>query len=85
VEVNEPVITRKVQLDEKDLEFIEEACSILKYRSKSQYMRDAILEKIRADKRRLRALKCREAMEAYGECGPENIFEAIEVEDFEDR
>ena len=79
------MISRKVQLDEKDLEFIEEACSILKYRSKSQYMREAILEKIRTDKKRLRALKCREAMEAYGERGPENIFETIEVEGFEDR
>ncbi len=79
------MISRKVQLNEKDLEFIEEACSVLNYKSKSQYMRIAILEKIRADKRKLRALKCQAAMEAYGESGPENIFESIEVEDFEDR
>ncbi len=78
------MISRKVQLDESDLDFIEEALSILNYKSKSEYMRVAIMEKIREDKKKLRELKRQAAMEAYGQ-GYENVFESIEAEDFEDR
>ena len=78
------MISRKVQLDESDLDFIEEAWSVLNYKSKSEYMRVAIMEKIREDKKRLRELKRQAAMEAYRH-GSENIFESIEAEDFEDR
>ncbi|HSF16501.1 MAG TPA: crotonobetainyl-CoA--carnitine CoA-transferase [Vicinamibacteria bacterium] len=76
---------QKVQLEEKDLDFIEAVFSIFDYKSKSEYMREAILAKIREDKRKLREMKCRQAMEAYGEEAPENVFESIEAEDFEGR
>ncbi len=78
-------VTQKVQLEEKDLDFIEAVFSILDYKSKSEYMREAILAKIREDQKKLREMKCREAMEAYGEEAPENVFESIEADDFEDR
>ena len=78
-------VTQKVQLEERDLDFIEEVFPILDYKSKSEYMREAILAKIREDKKKLREMKCREAMEAYGEESPENAFESIEADDFEDR
>ena len=78
-------MTQKVQLEKDDLDFIETVFSIFDYRSKSEYMREAILVKIREDKKRLREMKCREAMESYGEEPVDNVFESIEADDFEDR
>ncbi len=78
------MVPQKVQLEEADLEFIENACKLLKLKSKSQYMRTAIQEKIRADKRRLRELRRHRAMRAYGD-DFEVAFESIESEDFEAR
>ena len=78
-------VTQKIQLEEKDLDFIEAVFSILDYKTKSEYMREAILAKIREDKKKLREMKCQEAMEAYGEETTENVFESIEADDFEDR
>lgn len=77
--------TQKVQLEQKDLDFIDAVFEILDYKSKSEYMREAILMKIRQDKKKLREMKCREAMEGYGEEALDNVFESIEAEDFEDR
>ncbi len=79
------MISSKVQLRKEDLELIEKVCSILNYRSKSEYMRIAIQEKIRVDKRKLREMRRQQAMEAYGRAQPEHVFESIEAEDFEDR
>lgn len=79
------MVPSKVQLEKEDLEFIEKVCSILKLRSKSEYMRAAIQERIRADKRRLREIKRQKAMEAYGRTEVENLFQSIEAEDFEHR
>ncbi len=78
------MVPQKVQLEESDLEFIETACRLLKFKSKSEYMRAAIREKIRADKRRLRELRRRQAMRAYGD-DFETAFESIEAEEFEAR
>ena len=78
------MVPQKVQLEESDLEFIESAWSTLDYKSKSDYMRAAIREKIRADRRKLRELRRQGAMAAYGG-GFEVAFESIEAEDFEDR
>jgi len=77
--------TQKVQLEQKDLDFIDAVFEILDYKSKSEYMREAILMKICQDKKKLREMKCREAIEAYGEEALDNVFESIEAEDFEDR
>ena len=78
------MIPQKVQIDPDDLRFVEEACAALNYRSKSEYFRAAIREKIRSDRARLRALRRQEAMEAYGD-GYEDVFLSIEGEDFAGR
>lgn len=78
------MVPQKVQLDETDLEFIETACEVLQFKSKSEYMRAAIQEKIRTDKRRLRELQRQQAMQAYGD-DFEVAFESIEGGDFEAR
>ncbi len=56
-----------------------------RFRSKSEYMRAAIREWIRADRARLRALRREKAMQAYGEGQTETVFAALEGDDFEDR
>jgi Arc/MetJ-type ribon-helix-helix transcriptional regulator len=72
-------------LAEADLEFIEQACSTLNYRSRSEYLREAVQTKIEADRARIRELRRQEAMKAYG-LGPlEDAFETIAGVDFEDR
>ncbi len=77
-------LTQKVQLEPEDLEFIDRVCETLEYGSKSEYMRAAIREKIRADKRKLRERERQKAMEGYAE-GHEDVFESIAGEPFEDR
>ena len=78
------MVPQKVQLEEADLEFIATACKLLNFKSKSDYMRTAIRERIRADKRRLREARRNQAMEAYG--GDFNVaFESLEADDFETR
>jgi Arc/MetJ-type ribon-helix-helix transcriptional regulator len=77
-------LTQKVQLDREDLDFIDRVCETLDYGSKSEYMRAAIREKIRADKRKLRELERQRAMEGYAE-GYEDVFECIAGETFEER
>jgi Arc/MetJ-type ribon-helix-helix transcriptional regulator len=75
-------MTQKVQLDPEDLELIDRVCEALGYGSKSEYMRAAIREKIRADKRKLRELERQKAMEGYAE-GYEDVFESTAEEPFE--
>ncbi len=78
------MVPQKVQLSESDLRFIEMACQLLSFKSKSEYMRVAIQEKIRADRRKLRELRRQKAMLAYGD-DFDVAFEALEGEPFEDR
>lgn len=79
------MIPLKVQLTEADLEFIEGACATLKYRSRSEYLREAIQKKIETDRARLREIRRQEAMKAYGNGHLDDAFEPIAGEDFEDR
>jgi Arc/MetJ-type ribon-helix-helix transcriptional regulator len=79
------MVPLKIQLPEADLAFIEEACSRFNYRSRSEYLREAVQRKIEADRARLRELKRQEAMTGYGRGRMEDAFEAIAGEDFEDR
>lgn len=76
-------MTQKVQLEAADLEFIDRVCVLLGYRSKSEYIRTAIRERIRADKRRLRERERQTAMEGYSE-GHEDVFESIAAKPFQD-
>ncbi len=79
------MVPLKIQLPEADLEFIEQAWSTLNYRSRSEYLREAVQRKIEADRARLRELKRQEAMKGYERGRLEDAFEAIAGEDFEDR
>ena len=79
-----PVRTN-IQIDEKDYAFIQVACKELRYKSISEYFRDAIRAKIELDRKILRERKRVTAMEALAEAPCENVFEPIEGEDFETR
>ena len=79
------LIQKKIQIDPNDFTFIEKTCHILHYRSKSEYIRAAIKEKIKADTKKLRELKRKQAFAAYGKVKAKNLFEDIEGDDFEHR
>jgi Arc/MetJ-type ribon-helix-helix transcriptional regulator len=79
------MIQNKIQIDEKDYEFIKKAYKALSYKSLSHYMREAIEAKVREDRKKMKALQRSAAMEQIG-CGTyENHFESLEGEDFENR
>ena len=75
----------KIQIDPKDYEFIKKVYKDLRYRSLSEYMREAVNAKVREDRKRLRELKRMAAMEMIGRTPYDNLFESIEGEDFENR
>jgi hypothetical protein len=79
------LIRTNVQIDARDYELIKEIHKDLHYKSISEYFREAVTIKIREDQRQLRMKKRELAMEAIGRNQYENIFEAIEGEDFENR
>jgi len=79
------LIRTNVQIDARDYTLIKEIYKDLKYKSISEYFREAVTTKIREDQRQLRSKKRELAMEAIGRNQYENIFEAIEGEDFESR
>lgn len=75
----------KIQIDSDDYEFIKKIHKKLNYKSLSEYMREAIQVKIKADQKRLRELKRMEAMEMIGKAPYEDLFESLGGEDFEKR
>ena len=79
------MVQNKIQIDEKDFEFIQKAYKLLSYDSLSQYMREAIQDKVRKDRKKLRALQRSAAMEQIGSGVYENRFESLEEEDFDNR
>jgi Arc/MetJ-type ribon-helix-helix transcriptional regulator len=79
------LIQTKVRIDPKDYEFIKKVYKDLRYRSLSEYMREAVNAKVRQDRKRLRELKRMAAMEMIGRAPYNNLFEFIEGEDFENR
>jgi Arc/MetJ-type ribon-helix-helix transcriptional regulator len=79
------MIQNKIQIDEKDLEFIKKAHKELSYKSLSHYMREAIRAQVREDRKRLKALQRERAMEQIGREAHPNLFESLEGEEFEDR
>jgi hypothetical protein len=78
------MIQKKIQLAEDEWDFISSATEFFNYKSKSQYMREAILEKIKRDQRIIREMKREEAMTSYSGEDPENIFKDLEGEEFEE-
>ena len=79
------LVQTKVQIDAKDHDFIKKTYKGFRYRSLSEYMREAINAKVKEDRKRLRAIKRTEAMEMIGRTQYDNLFESIEGEDFENR
>lgn len=79
------LIQTKVQISQENYEFIKKAYKDLCYRSLSEYIREAVEAKVREDRKRLRELKRRAAMEMIGKAPYDNLFESIEGEDFESR
>ncbi|MBI5582293.1 MAG: crotonobetainyl-CoA--carnitine CoA-transferase [Deltaproteobacteria bacterium] len=79
------MIQNKIQIDEKDLEFIRKAYKALSYKSLSHYMREAIRARVREDRKKLKDLQRSLAMEQIGRGAYENHFETLEGEDFENR
>lgn len=77
------LIQSKVQLNRKDYDFIKKVYKDFHYRSLSEYMREAIVEKVKEDRKRLREMKREDAMEMIAKGGYENVFESIEGDDFE--
>lgn len=79
------LIQTKIQIEPENYSFIKKVYKDLKYRSLSEYMREAINAKVREDRKRLRELKRLKAMEMIGKGPYNNNFEPIEGEDFENR
>ena len=79
------LISTKIQIDKKIYEFIKQGYKELQYKSLSEYMRTAVNTKVEEDRRRLRELKRKAAMEMIGKASYDNLFESIEGEDFETR
>ncbi|WDN88598.1 hypothetical protein BuS5_01566 [Desulfosarcina sp. BuS5] len=79
------LVQTKVQIDAKDHNFIKKTYKGFRYRSLSEYMREAINAKVKEDRKRLREFKRMEAMEMIGRAQYDNLFESIEGEDFESR
>jgi hypothetical protein len=79
------LIQTKIQLNPKDYEFVKKFYKDLRYKSLSEYMREAINAKVNQDRKRLREQKRIAAMEMIGKTQYKDLFESIEGEDFESR
>ena len=77
------LIQSKVQINQKDYDFIKKVYKDLHYRSLSEYMREAIVQKVKEDQKILREMKRKAAMKMIAKGGYENLFESIEGEDFQ--
>ncbi len=75
----------KFQIEQADYDFIKTAYKLLDYNNYSEYMRDAIKDKIKADRKKLREIKRNLAMEQIGKTAYDDCFKSIEGEDFENR
>ena len=79
------LVQTKIQIDKESYEFIKKAYRELNYKSLSEYIRDAVSQKIKEDRKRFREHRRVKAMESIGMTPVDNLFESIEGDDFEDR
>jgi len=79
------LIPTKIQIDKKNYEFIKQVYKELHYKSMSEYVRKAVHTKVEEDRKKLRELKRKVAMEMIGRAPHYNVFESIEGQDFEKR
>jgi len=79
------LIPTKIQIDEKNYAFIKQVHKELDYKSLSEYIREAVDAKVKRDRKKLRELKRKAAIEMIGKASYDNVFESIEGDDFENR
>ena len=79
------MIQTKIQIQPEDYEFIKKAYRKLRYRSLSEYVRDALAAKIKSDRKILREKRRIAAMAMLDGTRHENVFESIEGDDFAKR
>ena len=79
------LVQSKIQIEQEDYEFIKNIHKDLCYRSFSEYIRKAISAKVTSDRKQLRELKRKRAMEMIGNTSYASLFESIEGDDFENR
>jgi hypothetical protein len=79
------LIQTKIQINPKDYKFVKKVYKDLRYKSLSEYMREAINAKVKQDRKRLREQKRIAAMQMIGKTPYKNLFDSIEGEDFEKR
>jgi Arc/MetJ-type ribon-helix-helix transcriptional regulator len=79
------LIPTKIQIDKKNYEFIKQIHKELHYKSLSEYIREAVNAKVKKDRKKLRELKRKTAIEMIGKASYDNVFESIEGDDFENR
>ena len=77
------LVQTKVRIDAKDHDFIKKTYKDFRYRSLSEYMREAVNAKVKEDRKRLREFKRVNAMEMIGRAQYDNIFKSIDGENFE--
>jgi Arc/MetJ-type ribon-helix-helix transcriptional regulator len=79
------LIQTKIQIDHEDYHFIKNVHKKLNYKSQSEYIREAVKEKVKADRLRLRAMKRERAMEMIGKRRHNNYFNTIDEDIHESR
>ena len=79
------LVQTKIRIEKENYDFIKKTHKELKYKSLSEYVRDAINVKILEDRRKIREKKMASAMELFAETPMDNLFESVEGEDFEER
>jgi len=79
------LIQTKIQINPKDYEFVKKVYKDLRYKSLSEYMREAINARVKQDRKKLREQKRIAAMQMIGTAPYKNLFDSIEGEDFENR
>lgn len=79
------LIPTKIQIDKRHYEFIKQVHKKLDYKSLSEYIREAVNAKVEKDRKKLRELKRKAAVEMIGKAAYDNVFESLEGEDFENR
>ena len=76
---------QKVTVDEETVRAIDLMVSALGYRSRSAFIRTAVEEKLRAERRRLREALRRKAYESYAAEPAVAVWGELEGEGFEER
>ncbi len=78
-------VRAEVRLDKENVEFIKKTHKELRYRSLSEYIGDALIAKIKVDRKKVRAIRRTAAMAMLGVTPSDNLFEPGKGDELEDR